>query len=155
TPADVLEHYPAALPPLRGDAPTLMVGRMRPAKELTFTIEGTVPGRGRVSVAVRETAQEPEVDNYFLVGMLTQWKQAARQPALVRGDRALALAYEASRLDLKGRLATARLFLEQDKLDAAAKLFEEVRAVNPADIEARAGLKVVASLRSGTLTRDV
>jgi len=39
---DVVECFPTTLPPLRGDAPTLVVGRVKPCQELGYTVEGTV-----------------------------------------------------------------------------------------------------------------
>src|SRR5208337_1542117 len=36
----VAEMYPNRLPPLRGDAPTLVVGKLKAAEKLSYTIEG-------------------------------------------------------------------------------------------------------------------
>src|SRR4051794_39043822 len=44
-PGEVIDHLPAQLPPLRGDAPTLLVGHLKPAEKLSYTLTGTVDGQ--------------------------------------------------------------------------------------------------------------
>src|SRR5439155_16795225 len=104
-------------------------------------------------VNVTETVRDPEVDNFFLVGMAEQWKKARDQHASIRADRALVAAYEQNRLDRLDALATAQAALQQDALKEAARWYERARQLAPNDVEAAAGLKVVASLQSGKLTR--
>jgi len=41
-PANCGVHYPTKLPPLRPDAPTLIIGRMKAAKELAVSVSGSV-----------------------------------------------------------------------------------------------------------------
>jgi tetratricopeptide (TPR) repeat protein len=152
-PAGVTEHYPARLPPLRPDAPTLIVGRMKQAKELAVRVTGNVVGRP-VTVNVTEKVNDPEVDNFFLVGMAEQWKKARDQHATIRADRALVAAYEQNRLDRMDALATAQAALQQDALKEAKRWYERARQLAPNDVEAEAGLKIVANLQSGRLTRQ-
>src|SRR5262249_59692967 len=84
-PAGGPEFDPARLPPLRPDAGTLVVGRMKAAKEFTCTVKGAVPGHdGPVSQEVTEAVREPELDNFFLVSMAAQWSKARDQQALIR-----------------------------------------------------------------------
>src|SRR5207253_9493675 len=91
--AEVTEHYPKTLPPLRSDTPTLIIGRVKTdAKSVSYSIEGTrAAGRQEVAVALpdlREEIAAPELDNYFLLSIMRQWKNAPTQPALIRADRA-------------------------------------------------------------------
>src|SRR5439155_5389699 len=72
--AEVIEQYPTKLPPLRSDAPTLVVGKMKAAKQLTATIEGTVAGKaGKFTAKVTDPVPEADLENYFLVSMIQQW----------------------------------------------------------------------------------
>src|SRR5262249_26477241 len=151
-PAVVSEHYPTRLPPLRPDSSTLVLGRMQEAKELAVRVSGTVSGRP-VTVNLTEQVHGPEVDNFFLVGMAEQWQKARDQHALIRADRALVAAFEQNRLDRLELLSAAQAALQQNELPDAARLFQQARQLAPNDVEAAAGLKVVASLRSGKLTR--
>src|SRR5262249_55185850 len=155
-PAAVSERYPTRLPPLRGDAPALVVGRLKDAavKALAWRVTGSVPGRaGAVTVEGKEEGREAESDNYFLVSMAQQGQNAKDPPALLRADRALAAAYEQGRLDRLELLAEARQALQQDEVAAAARLYERARRLAPHDVEVKGGLKIVASLRSGKLSR--
>jgi tetratricopeptide (TPR) repeat protein len=153
-PAVVRAHYPNRLPPLRPDSPTLIVGRMQQAGGLTCTVTGRVAGRaGPITVNVTEQVREPEADNFFLVSMAEQWKNARDQHALIRADRALVAAFEQNRLDRLELLASAGAALQQNELQEAKRLYERARALGPQDVEATAGLKIVASLKSGRLTR--
>jgi hypothetical protein len=151
--AEVAETFPTRLPPLRGDAPTLVIGRIGAGKELAYTVEGTVAGR-EVRVSKTEAVSESELDNFFLVGMFEQWKNAKDQPALMQADRALAFAQEVNQMARAELLAQAHEALTRDKLDAAGKLFAQAKQLDPADVEAEGGLKVVQKLRDGKLTRD-
>lgn len=152
--AEAVEYYPTKVPPLRTDAPTLLVGKMRPSAELTFTVEGTVAGKD-VRVRMTEATPEDEKDNFFLVSMLEQWKRAGNKeaPALLRADRALALAYEQNRLARNEFLAQAEWALADDKLEAADALFAAASKLDPHDAEADAGVKVVKKMREGKLTK--
>src|SRR5207253_10007321 len=47
----------------------------------------------------------------------------------------------------------AQAALQQDALKEAARWYERARQLAPNDVEAAAGLKIVASLQSGKLTR--
>lgn len=147
------ELYPAKLPPLRSDAPTLLVGRVKPNKTIGYTIEGTVAGK-TVHVQRTDDLPEPEADNFFLVSMLEQWKKAKDQPALMRADRALAYAQEINELARDELLGQAQMALMLDKVDAAGRLFEQARKVDPSDVEAAGGLKLVGMLKDGKVTKD-
>jgi hypothetical protein len=149
-----IEHYPSRLPPLRPDAPTLVIGRMKQAKTLTYKVEGIVDGRPEpVTYGPRtEDVPEAELDNYFLVSMVNQWKNAREQHALIRADRALVFAYEQNRLQHQELLLSAELALKNKELDAAARLYENAKTLVPHDTAAAAGLRVVANLRDGKLT---
>lgn len=153
--ADVTEVYPQQLPPLRGDAPTLVVGRMKKAPTLTYTVTGTVAGAA-APAATTATLEVPvpEADNFFLIGMVDQWAKAKTQPALLRADRALTFAYQQTMVLHQDLLIGAQLAIERNELDGAHRLFEEVKKLSPRDGEAAAGLDIVAKLKDGTLTRE-
>ena len=152
-PATVTQVFPKNLPPLRADVPTLVVGHINDAKSLNFTVSGTVDGRpGALNLDTTEKVPEAELDNYFLVSVVNQWERAQTQPALIRADRALVLAYNNTRLLHDERLAEAQLALETNHVDAALRLYEEAHALAPHDPEAAAGIKICSSLKDGKLT---
>src|SRR5262249_35702837 len=134
-PAEVVEFYPTKLPPLRGDAPTLLIGRMKETKSISYTVTGNLGGK-EVVVKGTETVNKHEADNYFLISMLAQWKNAAAQPALIRADRALVFAYENSRMTRDQLLTAAQMALSDNKLDVAGLLYQKVQKLNPPDVEA-------------------
>jgi hypothetical protein len=154
-PAEVIEAFPTKLPPLRSDAATLVVGKMKPASAFAYTVTGVVAGvEGQTLVAVNEPMRAADLDNYFLVSMVQQWRKAADRPALVRADRTLAIAYENTRLRHKDLLLTAQMALEKNDLEAATRLYQDVRTISPDDNEAESGIKVIDKLRKGTLTPE-
>jgi hypothetical protein len=152
-PAEAMDVFPATLPPIRSDAPTLLVGTMKPASAFTYTVTGVVAGvEGETKVTVNEPLRAADLDNYFLVSMVQQWRKAAGRPAVLRADRALAIAYENTRLKRDDRLQLAQMALEKNDLEAASRLYGEVRTIAPDDNEAESGIKVIDKLRKGTLT---
>ena len=104
------------------------------------------------TVTVTEPVAEDEKDNFFLVSIVEQWKRADNKemPPLIQADRALALAYEQNRLAKNEFLAQAEWALADDKLEAAAGLFDAARKLDPNDVEAQAGLRVVNKLKEGS-----
>ncbi len=154
-PAEVSQHSPQQLPPLRTDAPTLVIGRVKGTKTLNFTLQGTVGGTaGAVTLNLSEALPPPLADHYFLANLFGQWQNAKTQPALIRADRALALAYEQSRLQHQDLILGAQAAIEQNEFEAATRLFDQARRLAPHDPEAAAGLKVAHQLRQGKLTRE-
>jgi hypothetical protein len=150
--AEVTDVLPTKLPPLRGDAPTLVVGKIKPDAALSYTLEGSLAGKD-VKFENTEPLPASEPDNFFLVGIQEQWKKGKDQPALARSDRALALAYEQNKLARDDLVVQAEWALEQDKLEAAHNLFEQAQKLDPLNVEAAAGLKVINQFKSGTLTK--
>jgi hypothetical protein len=151
--AAVAAVIPTALPPLRGDAPTLVAGQVRSGQKVAYTIDGTVAGR-EVHVAGAEALPEPEADNFFLLNMIEQWKNGKDQPALERADRTLAYSYQQGQLVRTGLLDEAEWAMGQNKLEAAQALFQQVKKLDPQDVEADAGLKLVDKLKAGTLKKE-
>jgi hypothetical protein len=149
----VAEVLPATLPPLRGDTPTLVVGRIAAGKEFSYTIKGTVNGK---SVTITDTEKVPpdEKDNFFLVSLVQQWRNAKDQGAIIRADRALAYAYEQNLLAIRDLVAQGEMAIYEKKLEHAEHLFNEALLLDPADAEAQAGKNVVAKMKDGTLTRE-
>src|SRR5205085_903797 len=82
------EAFPTSLPPLRADAPTLIVGKLKENKAITYTLEGTVAGQD-VRLEPTTAITDSEADNFFLVSMVEQWRKAPDQPALFPAARAL------------------------------------------------------------------
>lgn len=150
--AEVADVIPTVLPPLRADAPTLVVGRVQSGQTIPYSVDGTVAGRS-VHISGSEAIPEAEPDNFFLVSMIEQWKNSNDQPALSRADRTLAYAYQRSQLARTGLLDQAEWALGQSKLEDAQNLFQQVKKLDPQDVEAEAGLKLIEKLRAGTLTK--
>jgi hypothetical protein len=150
---NVVEAFPSTLPPIRSDAPTLVVGKMKEEGPINYKINGTVQGKEiRVEGTANVTDSDP--DNFFLVSMVDQWKNNKEQPAATRADRVLAYAYEQTRLAQADLLAQAEWAMGQDKLEAAQGLFLQTKKLNPQNIEADAGLKIVDRLKSGAINKE-
>lgn len=156
-PATVKLSYPNKLPPLRGDAPALIVGSMKVADVGAFPIKvsGTVVGANApIAIDVAEKIVPPELDNFFLSSLVEQWKSAKDRPAMLRGDRTLALAYGQTKLNRDELLLTAQLAIKDLKLEEAARAFEQVKIMAPHDTEPDAGLRVVQRIKAGKLSPD-
>ena len=113
--AEVTAAMPERLPPLRGDAPTLVAGLLTPgAKTVGVTAEGLLAGK-KHTITISEPVPASEASNYFLVGVVHQWQSADKSaPALVRADRSLALAFEQTRLAKEEVLTQAHWALSQN-----------------------------------------
>jgi hypothetical protein len=153
--AEVAEALPTKLPPLRGDAPALVAGLLKgSAKTIAVTAEGTLAGK-RHTLTVSEAVPAPDASNYFLARLIGQWQASDRSaPALIRADRSLALTYEQVRLARDEVLTQAHWALSQNQLEAAAKLFDAALKFDPKDAEPTTGLRLVARLKDGKITRD-
>jgi von Willebrand factor type A domain len=152
-PAEVTEVLPAKLPPIRTDAPTLVVGKMKPLAKLNFTVKGTVEGK-----PFAQTKELPvpaaELDHYFLASVIKQWEADKDHPALIRGDHALAFAAtqnEGARGDL---LMQGRLAIQAGRLDLAERLLTQADELDPAHAETKAMLGLLRDLRDGKVTRE-
>ncbi len=155
-PQEVSEAYPTRLPPLRRDAPTLVVGKMKPTKEmkeLAYSVMGKVQGKD-VTVPVKLALPESEVEHYFLAGMVKQWSEKKDRPALTQADRALAFAFEQNQFARADLLTKAEWTLEQNQFDAAIRLFEQTRQLDPSCKEAEQGIQIAKDLRDGKTTRE-
>ncbi|MGH7174272.1 MAG: hypothetical protein ACRELG_28730, partial [Gemmataceae bacterium] len=152
-PAKVVEVMPSRLPPLRPDVPTLVVGKFagEPAaadKTLDYTLTGRL-GDDKKTVAASAKMPKADEDNFFLVDMIEQWKTRKDRPALLQADRALAYAFENNQLARADLLAQAEWAVEKKKYDVAQRLYEQAVKADPTSVMARAGLRIVADLRSG------
>lgn len=145
---------PESLPPLRGDTPTLVVGRLQACESLACSLAGKLSDTRAVDISIGVKMAKPEADHYFLANLVEQWRKTPNRPALLRADRSLLLAFEQTRLQRADLLVGAQLAVEKDELNAAVRLFEQARQLAPHDAEARAGLKIVKQLQNGTLTRQ-
>jgi hypothetical protein len=151
----VVEAYPTKLPPLRPDTATLMVGKLSEGDAFSLTIKGTIAGR-ETKVEVREKIAKPEIENYFLTGMLSQWSKASNKgaPALIRADRALAYAYQQTKFTHDEYMTQAHWALSEERIEAAEKLFALASQVDPHDKQAVDGLAVVQRLKDHELSRE-
>src|SRR5262245_61768717 len=59
---EIAESFPTRLPPLRADAPTLVVGRLKGGAQVGYRVTGTVAGKDR-EAAQTLNVPEPEADN--------------------------------------------------------------------------------------------
>src|SRR5262249_18016646 len=142
------------LPPLRADARTLMVGRLKETDTFSMKIDGNLAGQP-TTVFIREKIAKPENDNFFLVSLLAQWSKAEARsaPALISAERALAYGEQQTLLTQEEYMTQAHWALADDKVDVAEKLFGLAAKVNPHDAEAANGLAVVKKLKEGSLTQ--
>src|SRR5579871_619015 len=136
---EIADAMPTVLPPLRADAPTLVVGHLKSGQTITYSVEGTVAGRP-IHIQGSDAIPDAEPDNFFLVSMVEQWKNSSDQPALNRADRTLAYAYQQGQLARTGLIDQAEWAMGQNNLEAAHNLFEQVKRLDPQDVEADAGL---------------
>jgi hypothetical protein len=163
----VAEFFPTEMPPLRTDGSTLVMGRFtQPGQTLAYNVQGTVAGQP-VTVSMTEPVVASEPDNFFLMSIYDQWKTAKNQPAMMQADRTLAYAFELNRTTCEELLAQADLVLQPKseaeakaarispvKLEAAAKLYEQVKKIDPNSLEAAGGLTLIDGLRQGKITKD-
>jgi tetratricopeptide (TPR) repeat protein len=150
--AGVSEALPTRLPPLRPDVPTLVVGRLDKADRIDLAVAGKVGDRD-VRFTVSHKVPQPEAENFFLAGMVDQWRQDKERPALMAADRALAYAYDTNQMARADLLAKADWALQKDRLDAALRLFQQALELDPNAVEAKNGIRVTEGLRDGKLNR--
>jgi hypothetical protein len=150
--SEVQEIFPTKLPPLRSDVPTLVVGRVASAEAITCKLEGTCASRD-LTLDINEKLAAPEVENFFLIGMVEQWRLAKDTPALYRADRLLAFTFEQNRMARDEFLAQAQWAMAVDNWEAAGLAFQKAKVLDPHDAEAEAGIKVARKLREGKLTK--
>ncbi|HKB04474.1 MAG TPA: vWA domain-containing protein [Gemmataceae bacterium] len=156
--AEAAELYPAKLPPLRGDTPTLVAGRFEKGKvpaSLDLTVEGKVVGVA-VTAKVSHPMPAPAPDNFFLGSVVAQWRTSGRAdaPALLRADRTLALAYESTRLAREEFLEQGNWAIAAKRFDTAKALFEAAMKVDPTDPRVKAGAKLVDKLEKGEVSLE-
>ncbi len=153
-PAEITDSLPSKLPPLRGDAPTLLIGHAKAIEKFTYTVKGTVDGQA-VSVKSAELkVPAADIDNFFLAAMHKQWQTAKEQPALIRADRALAFALEHHQLARADLIAQGQFALDENRFDIAAALFAQARDLDPTSGEAAALADLVQKLRDGKITKE-
>lgn len=151
--AEAKEFLPTKLPPLRSDSPNLIVGHFKGGKTLTCKIEGTVAGK-KVTVNTSTPVSAPEADNFFLVGLFSEWNKVKERPATMRADRALAYAHQANLMARSEYLAQAEMALAMDQLAAADILFDNAKKLDPKSGDADAGMQLVKMLREGKVTKE-
>jgi hypothetical protein len=153
---EVAELYPTKLPPLRADRATLVMGKLADATaaNVTATVKGLVNGK-EVELTFAEPLPAPQVDNYFLNLMVSQWRAAPHKdaPAMLASDRALALASTQVKLYRDEFLTQAVWAISVDRLDEADKLYTAALKVDPTDKEARSGAALVAQMKAGKLSK--
>ncbi len=156
--ANVAEMYPAKLPPLRSDTPTLVVGRFEKGKapaKLELKIEGKIAGAA-ATAQVTQPMPTPAADNFFLGSLVAQWRSSkhADSPAILQADRTLALAYEGTRLTREEFLEEANWAVGAKKFDAAKVLFNAALKLDPEDLRGKAGARLVQKLEKGEVSLE-
>ncbi len=149
----VVETYPTQLPPLRSDAPTLVVGRLNPGvKAVTLELDGQLAGSPK---ALTQTREIPgfDVENFFLAQMIADWKVNPSRPALIQADRALALASTQSYLNREECLARANWAMTTGKPESALRLYDQAARIDPTNLEARRGFDLARQVNDGKLPR--
>ena len=154
TSAAVLERYPAGkLPPLRADAPTLIVGKLKAAEKLTYTVTGKVAGQP-LAVTAEQPVPEADLGNFFLAGMIRQWQDDKDHAAMIRADRALAFALQQNELARAEYMTQGEWALGENRFDAAVRLFEQAHKVDPHNPEIPALVDMAQQLRDGKVTKE-
>jgi tetratricopeptide (TPR) repeat protein len=156
--SEAAEFYPAKLPPLRADVPTLVVGRFEKGKvpaSIELTIEGKVSGTP-VATKVTQAMPSPSADNFFLNSVVSQWRNSGRvdSPAMLRADRTLALAYESTRLAREEFIEQANWAVGARKFDTAKSLFDAAAKIDPQDPRAKGGALVIDKLNKGEISLE-
>jgi tetratricopeptide (TPR) repeat protein len=156
-PDAIAEAFPTKMPPMRADAPTLMVGKLKDVKpaNLQAKITGQFGGK-EVVLNVSDAVPAPHADHFFLNSLIAQWRESPFKdaPALLRADRALALAYEQNRLAREELLSQAEIAVGTGQYDTAENLYMASLKLDPSEIEAKSGLKVLDRLKKGEITRE-
>jgi tetratricopeptide (TPR) repeat protein len=150
---NVVEHFPVKLPPLRADAPTLVIGKVNKGDKIGCTIVGAVNGR-EVRIDLSETLPNEEPDNFFLASMIQQWREQKDRPALLKADRALASAYEQISVAREELIAQAEWALDKNEFEAAGRLYEQALDLDPHNVDAKAGKHVVQQIKAGKINRE-
>jgi len=154
TPAGAGDVLPTRLPPLRGDAPTLVLCKLAPGiAKFDYGVTGKAGGRD-VRFTASEAVPAPEADNFFLVNIAAQWREQKDRPAILAADRELAFAAEQHELAREDLLAKAYWALDEDQLAPAAKLFKQASELDPGCQEARAGMELVQQIRDGKMSKE-
>ena len=152
------EFFPGKLPPLRGDAATLVVGRYAKGQapaELSLSLSGKVQG-APATATVTQAMPEPTADNFFLGTMVSQWRDSGRSdaPAMLVADRTLAMAFETTRLAREEFLEQADWALGVKKFDVAKNLYEAASKLDPEDPRTKSGLKLSGKLEKGEISLE-
>ena len=152
--AGMKEVYPSRLPPLRGDAPTLLVGSIVPgSRQIELSIDGS--SRGVDSrLAIKHVTPPHEIENFFLGRMVSDWRDSKDLPSMVQADRALALAAAQGRLDREETLAKGNFALSIGRPEVAGRFFNEARRIDPSNIEAVQGLTLARKVADGSMPRQ-
>ena len=156
-PAAVKSVTPTTLPPLRSDSPTLVCGRMAPSEggEFEFDVQGTPLGsRSRISWHGNFELKYPESKHYFLKNIVDQWEKAKDRPALLRGDRALTLAFDRTRNAYDELMLTAEMAFDHHHYDAAGRAAAGAKLLAPTEAEPDAMMRLADNAKLGKLTPE-
>jgi tetratricopeptide (TPR) repeat protein len=141
------EVFPSHLPPLRPDVSTLVVGKLAEgATTLSYHVDGTVADKA-AAVDAAPKVPAADIENFFLVGMVGQWREQKDRPALMPADRALAYASERNQLARAELVAKAELALDQGMYVAAEQLYRQASELDPSSVDARSGVDVARRMQ--------
>jgi tetratricopeptide (TPR) repeat protein len=156
-PATVKTVMPTTLPPLRSDSPTLVCGRMTPTDsgDFQFDVQGTPIGsRTPISRHGKYELTAPESEFYFLKMLVEQWEKAKDRPALLRGDRALTLAYDRTRKAYDELMLTSQMAFNSHHYDAALRAANNALRLAPSEKEPEAMVRLAEGAKLGKLTPE-
>lgn len=145
---EVQQVVPSTMAPVAPGGTALLVGTWKPAESLSFELQAlsdadhTVRQRG---VAVLATAGEA---NVFLKDLVERWSRVASAGPWTDGKTALEVSRRAASVRSEWILSQAQAALARRQLPLAEDLYQLALAIEPADLEASAGLNAVAQLRS-------
>jgi tetratricopeptide (TPR) repeat protein len=152
---EVAEAYPTRLPPLRGDRPTLVVGKLaKAAAAVSATVGGKVANKP-VTVNVSHPLPPSQPDHFFLNLMINQWRESPHKdaPAMLQADRVLALASTQVKLYRDEFLTQAVWAVTMGRFEDATTMYCSAQRIDPNDSEAAAGLNLIDKMKSGKITK--
>src|SRR5258708_40348367 len=101
-----------------------------------------------------ESVPAGEAGNFMLATMVRQWSESnlKEAPSILRADRALALAFEQSRLSREEYLTQAQWALGANQVETARQLAYAAKKIDSNDPEVKTLITVLDRIASGDLT---
>ncbi len=146
---------PAAVPPLRSDRTTVLLGRGTLPEQLAVEVAGTV-GTARQTINWQLERPEPLAINAFLVGLRSMAEADRGLSVPTAGDDLLLLARNEHEKSVSGMVELAKQALFRKDLKAAEELAWAAKTADPSDRDAKALVRETAIARAaGVATTEV